>query len=374
MGASLLGSALVAQEVEFSAPPGEPDLVSVTVRGLPAESLETLSAADLERADWSTILSVVALADADAVAGDLPPLLGTWRVTATGLEFRPRFPPAPGMTLWARFDGAAFDRASGATGTASGEARHLLPDLARGASTEVLAVYPSAAALPANLLRFYVHFSAPMSARRVLPHVRLIDVEGGAPIPDAFVFVEGGLWDPQRTRLTLLVHPGRVKRGVGPNVALGPVLEAGRRYRLEIDGEARDAAGLPLRSEWAHEFRAGPPDHQSPDPAAWRLRPPASHASPLTIELAEPADRALLERVLTVVDGQGTALAGNARAAAGERSWSFQPSTPWQPGTYTLVVSAALEDPSGNRVGRRFEEPLEGASREAEIRLVFEVP
>ena len=49
----------------------------------------------------------------------------------------------------------------------------------------------------------------------------------------------------RRHRLTLLFHPGRVKRGVGPNEALGPPLRSGETFRLVVDAvHPRDA--LPL--------------------------------------------------------------------------------------------------------------------------------
>lgn len=50
-----------------------------------------------------------------------------------------------------------------------------------------------------------------------------------------------GLWDPEGRRLTLFLHPGRIKRGVAMHEALGLALRPGRRYRLVVDREAEDA-------------------------------------------------------------------------------------------------------------------------------------
>ena len=38
-----------------------------------------------------------------------------------------------------------------------------------------------------------------------------------------------------------------------------------------------------------------------------------------------------------------------------ETRFSFQPSRPWLPGTYTIEVSPLLEDVAGNRVNRAFD-------------------
>ena len=48
------------------------------------------------------------------------------------------------------------------------------------------------------------------------------------------------------TRLTLLLDPARVKRGLKPNLDEGRALEAGKRYQLVIDQQWPDATGRPL--------------------------------------------------------------------------------------------------------------------------------
>ena len=61
-----------------------------------------------------------------------------------------------------------------------------------------------------------------------------------------FVELEQELWNRDQTRLTLLFDPGRIKRGVKPNVDMGPVLLEGHRYTLVIDRDLKDANGAPL--------------------------------------------------------------------------------------------------------------------------------
>ncbi|MCG8459563.1 MAG: hypothetical protein MI919_25065, partial [Holophagales bacterium] len=306
--------------IVFETPEGRPDLVTILVRGLSGGGPELEDADPLPSGTPpGEVLEVVAV-DPD-YGGDitvLPPVLGraSLRADPTGgaeLVFRPRFPPSPGVELVARFDTAAWFRWArrGPTPIPSRgvEARFRIPELDRRPSTRVLAVHPVGDSVPANLLRLYVTFSAPMSARQVLPHVRLRD-EGGEDVEVAFVGVPGGLWDPDRRRLTLLVHPGRVKRGVGPHESLGPVLRQGERYHLEVGAEAEDADGLPLASDHRHTFQVGPADYRGPDPRAWRLELPESAGAALWVELAEPADRPLLERLLWVEDPEGHRLMG----------------------------------------------------------------
>jgi hypothetical protein len=208
--------------------------------------------------------------------------------------------------------------------------------------------------VPANILHWYVEFSAPMEPGSAHEHVRLLD-EAGRPVSDAFLRVEEELWDRHRKRLTLLFDPGRVKRGVRANVEMGRPLDAGHRYRLVVDAAWRDAAGAPLASGFDKEFDAGSVDDRSPDPARWRLTAPrAGTREPLHVAFGEPLDHALVQRMVGVEAG-GARVEGRAVLVAGDSVWTFLPAAPWGAGVYALRVDAALEDLAGNSVARVFD-------------------
>ena len=103
-------------------------------------------------------------------------------------------------------------------------------------------VYPSADVLPENLLKFYVHFSAPMGSGRSYEHIHLLD-EANRPVDLPFLELAEELWSADLLRLTLLIDPGRIKREVKPLEDVGPALVAGRRYTLVISSGLRDAQG-----------------------------------------------------------------------------------------------------------------------------------
>lgn len=344
-------------ELRFEDRPGAPGAGAVAVHGLPAPALARLAALDLSEAG----AGVLAVRTVTAGEG-LPPILGRWWVAAGALLFEPRIAFRAGLAYRARFDGGAFDRLTGgaAGSTPDLELRFEPSPPPSGPATRVEAVYPSADLLPENLLRLYVWFSAPMRRRGIVDGIRLVDLESGAPVGLPFVEVADGLWDPSGRRLTLFFHPGRLKRGVGPRRALGPPLRSGGRYRLEIDGALRDAAGRPLAAGHAKLFSVGPADRRSPEPASWRLTPPAATAEPLRIEFPEPLDHGLLLRLLEIRDAAGRRVAGEPVVGGGETSWSFHPATPWSPGSYTLRVAAVLEDLAGNTPARLFDEATAG--------------
>ncbi len=52
-------------------------------------------------------------------------------------------------------------------------------------AASVTEVYPSAAVLPENLLRFYIQFSAPMSRGEAYRRIKLLDA-GGKPVDGRF--------------------------------------------------------------------------------------------------------------------------------------------------------------------------------------------
>jgi hypothetical protein len=226
--------------------------------------------------------------------------------------------------------------------------------------------------LPANTLRVYVQFSRPMGTRDIARRVHLLDdsdSDAGREVPLAFVEIDEGLWDPERTRLTLLFHPGRVKRGVAPGERLGPPLVEGRAYRLVVDAATADAHGVPMGAPFAQAFRAGPADREPPRADAVAVEPPAADGT-LTVRLPEPLDRALLQRFVRVEDASGAPVPGAIAVEAGETVWTLRPDAPWRPGAYALRIESALEDRAGNRFDRPFDR-VEGAEVPTSVPLRF---
>jgi hypothetical protein len=223
----------------------------------------------------------------------------------------------------------------------------------------VTALFPSAETLPANTLRLYVHFSQPMETQDAAAHVRLLDADGRA-IELPFVEVEPGLWDPQQRRLTLIFHPGRLKRGVGTGEAMGPPLVEGRRYRIVVS-DAPDARGMPMAAALEREIRVGPADRTSPRIEDVRVEAPGSPKDALRVLFPEPLDEALLRRLVWVEDARGERVDGAVEIGEGETRFTFAPAAAWTRGDYVLRVHPALEDRAGNRFDRLFDRALAAA-------------
>lgn len=238
-------------------------------------------------------------------------------------------------------------------------------------------IEPALDVLPANHLKFYLHFPGPMERGEVFRHLRLVEIDGGRSelreVPEPFREVE--LWDETFTRLTLWFHPGRQKPGVNLNVEIGPILEEGKHYRLEISGKWSDESGKPIGETVTHVFVAGPPDETQPDPSKWKI---SAKGDWVRVETGEPLDPESLRKRVTVRRvGEEEKLALTIEPDSAGMAIRFVP--PLRPGRYRLLVDPQLEDLAGNSVARPFNVDLTKTSEttgKESIRaeLFFEMP
>ena len=343
-----------------SADPAEVTVRAVDEAGLRVEVRRLLSPAEQARfAEGASIaardarrLLIFRLRDAAA------PLFGKYKRAGRWLVFTPRRPLVYGHRY------AAVDPNRQSTAVL-----YTAPPRPSTASPVVERIYPTADRLPANHLKFYIHFSKPMrEGGEVFDHFALLDQQG-EPVHDPWRRTE--LWSKDAKRLTLWIHPGRVKQGVNLREEFGPVLSPGKKYRLVVGAGLRDATGQHLAKPFVKVFTAGPADHARPLPSRWQVRSPRDPDSPLEVRLLEPLDHPLLFRFLRVVDHRGRGMAGKIEVADQERVWRFRPARPWSPGVYEIQVSPLLEDLAGNTPIRVFDTDL---AREAVGRASLFVP
>lgn len=320
------------------------------VLGLPTIHLKSLGTRDWEREDWGQLFAVHVHRKSSR---PLPAIYGDYSVVSNRLVFEPAFPLKLGLTYRAHFQPRALGTVT--SGLTRLEQLFTLPTDPSRPTTSVVQVYPSGPILPENQLKFYIHFSQPMSRGEAYRRIHLVD-HAGKTIPFPFLELAEELWDPYGTRFTLLFDPGRIKRGLKPREEVGPALLEGGAYTLLIDRAWRDASGRSLKVAFTKKFKVSAPDDDQPDPQQWKLsRPVANSRVPLQVRFNEPLDHAMLHRVLGIRDSNEKVVTGTITVDQQETRWSFQPSTPWQPGDYQLIINSELEDRSGNSIGRRFE-------------------
>ncbi len=348
----------------------------VEVTGIPTQTLQPLSTANWQSADWQKLFSVYAnqgdlLADMAA-----PAMLGNYSVQGNLVRFQPKFPLERGVVYRAVFRPAKLP--GGAKKSPADIISQFQLAVAHDRPTTVVTqIFPSSDVLPANLLKFYVHFSAPMQGGHIYDHIHILD-EAGKPVELPFLEIDEELWNREMTRLTLFIDPGRIKRGVKPLEEIGPALEEGRRYTLTVDATWRDHASLPLRESFRKSFRVGTSDREPPNPVNWKITPPkAGTRDTLIVNFSEPMDHALALRVIRVASPGGRLVEGDSVLSDREQRWNFTPQQPWTPGRHQLQVQNTIEDLAGNNIGKAFEVDLfEGVQRRFTnqvVRLSFEV-
>jgi len=299
----------------------------------------------------------VTVAQVPSPEGDrLPDVSGRYLLLEDELRFIPHFPFERDVKYRATFD----PRPLGAPLTAESLNREFFipSEQEAPALTEVTHIFPSCALLPENLLRFYVCFSNPMQRGQALKAISLLDSDG-QPVADALYRPPVELWDRSMRHLTVLLDPGRLKRWVGPNVELGPPLEVGEKYALEIGVGMTDLYGRPLSESFRKHFVVGDPVRERVSVEHWKILPPGTGSrQALVLIFASPLDWALLQQTITIESPDGLVIDGQVVVDQHERRWSFTPTSPWVTGVYQIRVGPGLEDVCGNNTTEAFDRPL----------------
>lgn len=282
----------------------------------------------------------------------LPSVAGEFALETDTLCFVPRFPFVDGMD----YSLATF---TGSNDEAPEFWTIHRPSGALSPATEVVAVYPTASELPVNLLKIYVHFSGPMSEGWAHRAVKVVREDTGDALEAVFLPPDPELWDSERRRLTMLLDPGRIKRGLVPNLEDGYPLIEGVPILVTVDHQFRDASGQPLKAGGQRSYQIGPALRSRIDPELWRLSAPeCGSLNSLAVEFDRPLDHALLQHSLHVRDPVGALVDGEQQVGIKECSWRFTPSLPWAKGAHQLVIQPNLEDVSGNSPIRVFDRDI----------------
>lgn len=307
-----------------------------------------------------------------------PAIAGKYKVDANLITFKPRFDPPPGIVYTALFELKEFYE------LISREKPVGIPDRVqrtfefpklRPLTTKAISdIYPSGDTLPANLLRMYVYFEQPMGLANPHEHVWLLD-ETGQQVNTPFVEITEGLWNAHRTRLTLFFHPGRVKRGVGPNMTMGTVLTPGSHYELSFDPNWKDALGRLIGNADNKTFVVSSADRKMITPDAWQIHAPAPGTTEaMQVSWPQPLDHALAKRMIRVV-GPDKEVSVIPTLYKEETQLKLIPSTPWESGTYFLEINPLLEDLAGNTPFHLFDtETSEESGLEKRIPELIRIP
>jgi len=350
---------------------GHPGSECICVQKLDAALLAALERYRQARCPLESVLRVRVVGEGMFASEDLPDMFGRYQVSERGIKFVPHFPFEPGVRYIASFDPRPL-ALPGLSEVATLE--FSLPRKASASPTEVVNVFPSSETLPENLLRFYVCFSNSMQRGRVETNVKILGPDGQVA-PDVLYRAPVELWDRSMRFLTILLDPGRLKRGVGPNRKLGPPLKPGLEYTLAIESELVDWSGNPLRERFHKTFSVTKPVRERVVIEHWKISHPATMSrQPLALTFPRSLDWALLWRSITVVAESGQAVEGRVTIEECETRWNFTPISPWTTGTYHVRIASGLEDVCGNNLLGPFDRALRTARELEEEKATHSIP
>jgi hypothetical protein len=219
---------------------------------------------------------------------------------------------------------------------------------------KIIAIYPTTDSIPVNILRFYIQFSAPMQEMDILKHIKLSNEEG-KNITGVFFENQYELWNENRTEVTLIVDPGRVKLGLLANNKMGRAFDIGKRYTLTIDSLLLDFNDQQLNENFTKIFLAVQEDTIAPDTKLWQLTlPKVNTQDVITIYFKDKIDHISAETLIKVFQNDKE-IHGLISLSNEEQKYTFKPDKNWKKGSYQILVHPSLEDIAANSVHQVFD-------------------
>jgi hypothetical protein len=276
------------------------------------------------------------------------PMIGTYQRQNDRLIFKPRFALEPGAVYRASF-GTDLAKAVNTD--------YRVPAKARTAPATIVKIMPGTDIVPANHLKFYIYFSAPMRGGREIFDQICIRDAAGKEVDDPWLRDE--LWDEKDQVLIIYIHPGRIKWGLVLRETLGPVLLPGKEYSFVVKGAMLDAKGQKLGKDYVKRFRTTAEERSRIPMTGWKFQTPAAGTrQPLKVEFPRVIDHTCLQNHLTVKDAKGQIVTGIITVGKEEMALSFTPQNPWRQEEHGLHVDPRLEDVCGNTPVRAFDVDL----------------
>ncbi len=289
-------------------------------------------------------------------------IAGNYEVGETAVTFTPRFPWANDLQYEASFDLAQLAKNYNEVYIPPSATNMLRLEFSLASShkitPEVIAIYPSANILPENQLKFHIEFNTPMTQGAVHKLVKLIDSRG-TEVEKAFLIVDQEFWDQEMKVVTLLLDPGRIKRGLKANLQMGAPLKADERYQLVVDAGWKNIDGVVTLSPYKKEFRCVDADRSSININEWVITNPGVATGELVIDCKENLNYIMASRAIRVTDEKNNPIEGEIILRSNESVIMFRPRQKWNNGTYTLAVNPLLEDLAGNNLNRLFDEDMQ---------------
>lgn len=214
-------------------------------------------------------------------------------------------------------------------------------------------IYPLTDAIPTNILMFHVVFSTPMfEDDMAFRDILILDDKGNEKEK---VWREKSSWANNGKHLVLMVHPGRIKKGIEYMDEYGVLFEVGKKYTIVVPQHLKDKYGKPLGKEYRKSFTVTAMDRNIPLYQNEKLIIPKANAKDsLILYFSEPIDYGTAQIGIEVTNAKNEKCLGSLTPIS-DNKWSFIPEINWEKGSYTLKLNDYVADLASNHFTRKFE-------------------
>lgn len=274
------------------------------------------------------------------------PLLGTYSKAEDTIFFEPQFELGDGLSFNAHF----YYKND------TVKVLYKTPSINLNISNEIFIkeVFPRSNKIPKNILTFYVEFSEPMMEdESAFRYVNLYD-ENKEIIPH--VWLNKSRWINDKI-LMLMIHPGRVKRGIKYYDNLGDVFNIGTKYHLEITEKVKPLHKNSKVKPFIKEFEIIEPKASCPKVLQKKFSIPRRNSKEkLKIAFDQPMDLyTILGGISINIYNTDINIQGKFISGSNDTEFYFVPEKPWTEKKYTLIFNKYVSDPSGNGLIKPFE-------------------
>ena len=193
-----------------------------------------------------------------------------------------------------------------------------------------------------------------MQEMDILKHIKLT-TEEGKNITGVFFDNQYELWNKDRTEVTLIVDPGRVKLGLLANNKMGRAFDENQKYSLHIDSLLLDFNDQKLSKSFTKTFITINEDRTPPNLELWQiLLPKANTKEVIAINFKDKIDH-ISARSLLKIYLNDKPIVGKILVKNEEQEWSFIPDKKWKKGDYKIITNSILEDIAANSINQIFD-------------------
>lgn len=274
------------------------------------------------------------------------PLLGLYSKNEDTIFFQPQFEMGDGLSFNAHF----YNKND------TVKTFYKTPSINLNITNEIFVkeVFPRSNKIPKNILTFYIEFSQPMlEDESAFRYVNLYN-ENKEIVPH--VWLNKSRWISDKI-LMLMIHPGRVKRGIKYYDNLGDVFYVGKKYYLEITDKVKPLHKNSKVKSFTKGFEINYPTASCPKILKNKFSIPRRNSKEkLKIVFDKPMDLySILGGISINIYNKDINIQGKFIPGSDDTEWYFIPEKPWTEKKYTLIFNKYVSDPSGNGLIKPFE-------------------